>query len=572
MSNTRIDRRLDYDRPKPMERPMNFELVEFGAGDFETESLCNSAATNCKANYFGTIETDPFVSRKPCKQLTFDGVTKWYNICEMKGNRIRGNDNWSKFAQEFKPNGITAPVSYLDFVTPLCAQQPSHNVCKDIIFDMIYNKESEPSYNRDCDQYIRDTCKSGRYGGDSDPLYTVPAKCIRDPEIDDPMGFNYQYPWCKFQSRLISSNSYANTFNTDFAQTPNIIGKEFLLSSYCDTNPESPLCRDKLILFGEQKSSTLDGCNSDLQSNPTPACDKNYYDNGNWIDAPLPCTEVAPGEFRHGCYAWTNVNVSDADAEKINRYYNREIDSRNELAYKLVMRPYCFNVENRMKFPCLTNSTLTCRSEPWKLTCGGNGDKCFYVPNATECNPECTANPWLAACGGDGNQCPFDHNAPGCEQCITQPWLELCGGDGNACPFDPNAPGCDQCKTQPWLTSCGGDGNACPFDPNAPGCEQCKTQPWLELCGGDGDKCKYNPDLPECKVPDPACTTQPWLLSCGGTGDRCDFNADFPECVIAKDRHPFVWIALLVIAIIVTYMVMKKGSANEHLTEILAIE
>jgi len=92
------------------------------------------------------------------------------------------------------------------------------------------------------------------------------------------------------------------------------------------------------------------------------------------------------------------------------------------------------------------------------------------------------------------------------------------------------------------------------------------------LCGGDGDKCKYNPDLPECKVPDPACTTQPWLLSCGGTGDRCDFNADFPECVITKDRHPFVWIALLVAAVIVTYMVMKKGSANEHLTEILTIE
>lgn len=525
------------DRPAPSERPVKFQLTHFGAGNFDSESACNSAPTNCKANYFGTNETDPFVSKKPCKQLLYDGVTKWYNICEMRANRIQGDVNWSKFAQEFKPTVSNFPKAYLDFITPFCAKNHTHGLCKDNIFNMQYNKNATLTTNNICNQTIVDNCKHGKYGGgDTDPVYNVPAQCIRDPEDDNYNGFNYQYPWCTLQSHLIQTPGYANAFHTDFDDTPNVIGRDFLLSSYCDKNPYEDICRDRIVLFEEKTFNTLDECKADWDANPSDACVANFYDNSDWLAVANPCNEIVPGEFRHACYAWTNVDLTDRDAGKLSSFFNREVDSPNEITYSLLMRPYCSKPENKRKSACITNSSSICRSEPWRTTCGGDGNKCTYTPTAPECNSECTTKPWMTICGGDGNACPYDQNAPGCEQCKTQPWLELCGGDGNNCPFQPEAPGCSN---------------------------PCTSQPWLVECGGDGDKCKYNPDLPECENsnpdpnPDPdPCTTQPWLLSCGGSGNRCDYNSTYPECT--TDGNTIGWIALIIAAVLAVYVIMKK--------------
>lgn len=74
-------------------------------------------------------------------------------------------------------------------------------------------------------------------------------------------------------------------------------------------------------------------------------------------------------------------------------------------------------------------------------------------------------------------------------------------------------------------------------------------------CGGDGNICSHDPTLPECTDP---CITQPWLVECGGTGDKCKYEPTLPECIITKKRHPLVWISLLGIAIIATYVIMKN--------------
>lgn len=80
-------------------RPTIFDLIH--TQEFDSAASCNAAVTNCKAGYYGSHETDPFVSKKSCVQLD-DG--KWHNVCEMRANRLRGTENITKVKQDFKPD------------------------------------------------------------------------------------------------------------------------------------------------------------------------------------------------------------------------------------------------------------------------------------------------------------------------------------------------------------------------------------------------------------------------------------------------------------------------------------
>lgn len=527
----RLDSSIDPDRfPDSTRRPIKFELIQYGSGQFDSQSACEAATTNCKANYFGLNESDPFVRRMPCKQLTYSGVTKWYNMCEMKANRLKDNPNLNKFDQEFKPsaNVTNFPKNYIDFLTPICGKNPTHTVCKEIVSNMKYSSTAMNDTNEKCDKFQADTCQPGRYGNSiTDPVYAVPAKCERDAAQDSSTGKGVNYPHCIIQSNLITEDSYANLFYADFANTPDIIPRDLILAAYCEKNPTSNNCADRVTVFEQQSWPTETACKNANIGNPPKGCENESYENVSWRAYQIPCAQQSPGVFKNSCTGKTTVTVSDKDAKTLHRFFNTEVDSDHELAYMKLMRPYCSRPGNAGKTECVTNSTQICRTEPWRASCGGIGDKCKWDPSLLECSNDCTLHPWMTICGGDGNPCPFEPDVSGCEECKTQPWLPLCGGDGNNCPFQPDAPGCE---------------------------DKCASKPWLISCGGDGNPCNYNPNVAECKNP---CITQPWLVECGGTGNRCDFNADFPECTITKDRHPFVWIMVIVVAIIVTYMSMK---------------
>ena len=539
----KLDSNINPDRyPDYAFRPLNFQLVQYGSGQFDSKGACESASTNCKANYFGLNESDPYVSRMPCEQLTYNDVTKWYNVCEMKANRLRDDSNLNKFDQEFKPsaNVTNFPKNYIDFLTPICGKNPNHSACKEILYNMKYNSTAMNDTNVNCDKFQADKCKHGRYGNITDPVYSVPAKCERDAAQDSSTGAGVNYPHCVIQSNLITEDNYANVFYVDFEDTPDTIPRNFTLAAHCEKNPTSNACADRVVLFEEESWSDVTVCRDANLENPPKGCANESYDDVSWRAFQIQCAEPTPGVYKNSCTVKTNVEVSEKDAKTLHRFFNTEVDSRNELAYGLLMRPYCSKPENAGKPECITNSTQICRDEPWRASCGGKGDNCLSNPTSLECSNDCTLHPWMTVCGGDGNACPFEPNSTGCEQCQTQPWLTLCGGDGDMCKYNPNLPECQN--------------------------PECATKPWLVECGGDGNMCKYNPNLPECQNPE--CTTQPWLLSCGGTGDRCDFNADFPECVITKNRHPFVWIALLIAAIIVTYMMMKKRNEQSESTDV----
>ena len=199
------------------------------------------------------------------------------------------------------------------------------------------------------------------------------------------------------------------------------------------------------------------------------------------------------------------------------------MNNDNEIALSRIFGAYCADLTNMNKPECVFNSSVECKANPSLMSCG---DVCREDPSTLEC------------------------------QCMATPWLEECGGDGDKCKYDPTLPECNpECIIQPWLVECGGDGNKCKYNPNLPGCEECATEPWLVECGGDGNICSHDPTLPECTDP---CITQPWLVECGGTGDKCKYEPTLPECIITKKRHPLVWISLLGIAIIATYVIMKN--------------
>jgi len=572
-------------------RPTIFDLIQYGSGKFDDETTCNDAVTNCKANYFGLAESDPYIARKPCKQLTYNGVTKWYNVCQMRANRLRDSGNFNKFDIEFRPGEEVKdfPLNYLEFLTPVCAKNPNHAVCKDIVYNMKYDKDAMYDTNTACNNWQNTHCIYDRYGNLlSDPVFTAPTKCIRDPTYENSSERNFQYPYCTLQSNLIREDNFANVFYSDFKNTPNSIAKEFSLSAYCETAPTAVACRTFPGLWEQESFATATECGNWNKNNASMACLSNQYDSSTWKGPESTCQLAPDGTYRNLCLAYTNVDVSDRDAKTIHKWFNRENNGGiNEIALMQVLRPYCSKAENRAKTECVFNTHPNCKADPWKASCGGIGDKCVWDPTLLECSDDCKNHPWMTVCGGDGNPCPTEPTAPGCEYCANEPWLVECGGSGNKCDYTPTSPDCNaecatkpwlvecggsgnkcdytptlpecnpECATKPWLVECGGDGNICPFDPTAPGCENpCTSKPWLVECGGDGDMCKYNPNLPECEAQ--LCTEQPWLLSCGGNGDRCEFDQTFPECVITKDRHPFVWIALLVTAIIVTYMITKR--------------
>ena len=482
-------------------RPTVFDLIH--TEEFDSAASCNATVTNCKTGYYGSNETDPFVSKKGCVQAE-DG--KWHNVCEMRANRLRGTENISKVKQDFLPN--------LEFLTPTCAQNPS--ACEGITYDMLYVTEHMFD-NSGCDGFQNEACKFNHYGDSrNDLVKEMHLTCIRDDSMGLPYD-NVQYPYCRLQSNLITQDSYATLFYEEFIDTPNLTMRDFTLSAFCHRHPKSANCVDEPGLVEPEEFNVESEC---LTSTST-VCSQSGYDT-EWIKE-SKCEQDSNGKYRKVCVGKTGVSLTDRDVKKIHQDFNTEVNNDNEIALSRILGAYCADPVHMNNPECVFNSSAECRANPSLPSCG---DVCRENPSALEC------------------------------QCMPTPWLEECGGDGDKCKYDPDLPECrPECIMEPWLVECGGDGNKCKYNIALPGCEECATKPWLVECGGDGNICSHDPTLPECADP---CIKQPWLVECGGTGDKCKYEPTLPECIITKKRHPLVWISLLGIAIIATYVIMKN--------------
>ena len=62
---------------------------------------CSAAVTNCKAGYYGTGDSDPFISKQPCLRIDDYKGTRYYPRCELRKHRVKSPEFKTKIKEDF---------------------------------------------------------------------------------------------------------------------------------------------------------------------------------------------------------------------------------------------------------------------------------------------------------------------------------------------------------------------------------------------------------------------------------------------------------------------------------------
>ena len=519
-----------------MARIQDQVVASIAHGKFDTEAECLDAlaAINCKPNYYGVGDLDPYVEGPRC--VWYAKENKWLPSCKFKMNTLSGVDNANKFLETFK-NSPTID-EYLNIIGRYCEGDPTHELCLNV-FEMYYNV-AIPNDPVRCGEYNMDKCVNGRYGTAPTDPFVVQTPCVATGQ--------HFTPTCRLKSYPVTDGLFATRIYSDFGHPTSASKLDFLLKSYCKDKAGNPVCSREYTIVTKEGLSEGECFNTADEK-----CAAGIYgeDSTDPMLGSNGCYKSEDGLWYSWCVARSGaIN----DPELVQKFYN-DFNEKNPNETAEIIKQFCNN-SNNVGIPECKRSVDPCIASPWLVECGSTGNKCEITPDAIECNEPCLSSPWLLECRGTGNKCDYTPDSFDCQEpCLSSPWLLECGGDGDKCKHTPDATECQEpCLSNPWLTECGGTGNKCDYTPNAPECkepclsnpdaiecqEPCLSSPWLLQCRGTGNKCDYTPDAIECKEPclsnpdavecKEPCISNPWLTSCNGTGNKCEYTPNAVEC------------------------------------------